>query len=464
MAGPFSFRAFSQNTLAAGAFGLLIAVQPFLQDVPMSSSVETKETARIEVGGKSLILPVLTGSEGEKAIDIQSLRKETGCVTLDPGYGNTGACVSSITFLDGEVGILRHRGYPIEELAELSSYTDVAYLLLYGELPTEAQRRVFDGLIRENYGVDPEVERVIRNFPDSAHPMATLSAAFMSMSALYSDFGKETRDGHDLTVVRLLAKTASIAAYIYRKSVGKPFIVADRSLDYAANFLHMMFGDEESRTTEFKRDRAAAMDNLLVVHADHEQNCSTSTLRMVSSSGANFFASVAGAIPALWGPLHGGANQAVMEMLERIRTEGGDLDNVMERAKSKNEADRLMGFGHRVYKTYDPRARIAKAALTSFLGHLGIQEPLVEIAMGLEKRALADEYFKKRNLYPNVDFYTGILYRAMGIPTAMFTVLFAIGRMPGWLAHLVEFKKDPHHRIGRPRQIYTGPTIRSMKG
>ncbi len=429
----------------------------------MSSPVDTREVATIEIAGKKLTLPVFTGSEGEKAVDIQALRKETGCITLDPGYGNTGACVSGITFLDGEQGILRHRGYPIEELAEKCSFSQVAYLLLYGELPTEAEFQEFDGLIRAHYAVDPEIERVIRNFPDNAHPMATLSSATMALSALYPDYGKEKSGVHDLAIIRLLAKTASISAYIYRKSAGKPFIAPDRSLGYAANFLHMMFGDEEARSPEFKRVRAESLDDLLVVHADHEQNCSTSTLRMVNSSNASFYAAVSAGIAALWGPLHGGANQAVMEMLERIRAEGGDLDGVMERAKTKNEADRLMGFGHRVYKTYDPRARIAKASCTGFLAELGIQEPLVEIAMGLEKRALADPYFKQRNLYPNVDFYTGILYRAMGMPTALFTVLFAIGRLPGWLAHLHEYKRDPHHRIGRPRQIYTGPTLRSMK-
>jgi citrate synthase len=429
----------------------------------MSATESKQEVAILDVAGKKLQLPVYTGSEGEKAVDIQALRKETGYITLDPGYGNTGACVSSITFLDGELGILRHRGYPIEELAENCNFTDLAYLLLYGDLPTDSQRQVFDGLIRENYAVDPEIERVIRNFPDNAHPMATLSAAVMAMSALYPDFGKETREGHDLCIIRLLAKIAPISAYIYRKSVGKPFIAPDHQADYAANFLHMMFGDEESRTAEFKRVRAAALDDLLVVHGDHEQNCSTSTVRMVNSSNASFYAALSSGIAALWGPLHGGANQAVMEMLERIRREGGSLDDVMERAKTKNEADRLMGFGHRVYKTYDPRARIAKASCTGFLAQLGIQEPLVEIAMGLERRALEDPYFKQRNLYPNVDFYTGILYRAMGMPTSLFTVLFAIGRFPGWLAHLYEYKRDPHHRIGRPRQIYTGATIRSMK-
>jgi citrate synthase len=428
----------------------------------MSQAPSAPASAILEIAGKRLSLPIFTGSEGEQAVDIQALRKETGCITLDPGYGNTGACVSAITFLDGEQGILRHRGYPIEELAEQCSFTQVAYLLLYGELPTPAQQQVFDGLVRDHYAVDPEIERVIRNFPDGAHPMATLSAAIMALSALYPDYGKESVEGHDLAILRLLAKSASIAAYIYRKSVGKPFLTPDRQLDYAGNFLHMMFGDEEARSAEFKAVRAAALDDLFVIHADHEQNCSTSTLRMVNSSNASFYAAVSAGIAALWGPLHGGANQAVMEMLERIRAEGGDLDGVMARAKTRNEADRLMGFGHRVYKTYDPRARIAKASCTGFLAQLGIQEPLVEIALGLEQRALADEYFKQRNLYPNVDFYTGILYRAMGIPTSLFTVLFAIGRLPGWLAHLHEYKRDPHHRIGRPRQIYTGPTLRSM--
>ena len=422
----------------------------------------TPKFAKLEYAGKIVKLDVIEGTEGEAAINILNLRKDTGLITMDPGYGNTGACTSAITFLDGELGILRHRGYPIEELAEHASFPAVAFLLLYGEMPTPAEMETFDRLLRAHYALDPAVLQVIEAMPAGTHPMAQLSAAMLVLSSLYPDFGKEKQDGHDLAVIRLLAKAPAIAAAIYRHIEGKKAIPADPALDYTSNFLAMMFGHDEDRSETFRKVRATSLDNLLIIHADHEQNCSTSTVRMVNSSNANIFASIAGGICALWGPLHGGANQAVMEMLEEIRKDGLELDQVIARAKDKNSGFRLMGFGHRVYKTYDPRARIAKKACDDFLANLGIKEPLVDIAMGLEAGALADEYFIKRNLYPNVDFYTGIVYRAMGIPTDMFTVLFALGRLPGWVSHVVEFAKDPERRISRPRQIYTGPNLRPL--
>jgi citrate synthase len=417
------------------------------------------ETVELNIEGESLKLDVIEGTEGEKAFDIQSLRKNTKYITLDPGYGNTGACRSGITFLNGEKGILRHRGYAIEDLAEHASYTGVAYLLMYGELPTEEEHAVFDGLIRESYHLEDEIVKVIDAFPAGAHPMAYLSAGLSAMQGVFPIFGGEEVDGHDMGLIHILGKVASITAYAYRKSVGKPYILADKSLDYASNFLYMMFGDDD-RSEEFKRVRAETLDNLLIIHADHEQNCSTSTVRMVNSSHANIYASISAGVGALWGALHGGANQAVMEMLENIQADGGDTERTMERAKDKSDPFRLMGFGHRVYKTYDPRARIAKAGLDQFMAQIGETEPLIDIAMGLEKRALEDEYFVKRNLYPNVDFYTGIIYRAMDIPSYMFTALFAVGRSCGWIAHMIEANKDPDARIGRPRQIYTGANAR----
>ena len=418
------------------------------------------ENVEVKIGDESFNFEVVEGSEGEKAFNIQSLRKDSKFVTLDPGYGNTGACRSAVTFLDGEKGILRHRGYAIEDLAEHATFTGVAYLLIYGELPTAEQAADFDGLIRDNYDVDEGIVKVIDAFPQDAHPMAYLAAGLNAMSGLYPVLGEDTEKGHDMSLIRILGKVAGIVAYSYRKSVSKPYIPADKSLDYASNLLHMMFGDEEGEDEEFKAVRAATLDNLLIIHADHEQNCSTSTVRMVNSSDANLYTSVAAGVSALWGPLHGGANQAVMEMLENIQADGGDTEKTMERAKDKADPFRLMGFGHRVYKTYDPRARIAKAGADEFMAKLGMKEPLIDIAIGLEKRALEDEYFVKRNLYPNVDFYTGIIYRAMKIPTSVFTALFAVGRSPGWLAHVVELKTDPDKRIGRPRQIYTGENER----
>jgi citrate synthase len=420
---------------------------------------EMSEPAELKIGDQLISLPVVTGSEGEQAVDIMALRKQTGVITIDPGYGNTGACESAITFLNGEQGILRHRGYSIEDLAAHASFTGVAYLLLYGDLPNEEQYQVFDTLIRANYHVDDAIVQVIQAFPKDAHPMAYLSAGLSAMSALYPDYGEEKEGEHDMAVIRILAKISGIAACSYRKALGQPMIPADPGLHYAENLLYMMFGDQDA-SDEFRLVRAETLDNLLIIHADHEQNCSTSTVRMVNSSNANMYTSISAGIGALWGPLHGGANQAVMEMLDQIQEEGGDTQAVLARAKDKKDPFRLMGFGHRVYKTFDPRARIAKAGADAFLAQIGKNEPLIDIAMELEKSALEDEYFKKRNLYANVDFYTGIIYRAMGIPTAMFTALFAIGRSAGWLAHMVELKNDPARRIGRPRQIYIGENAR----
>jgi citrate synthase len=416
-----------------------------------------KDIARLTLGEKEIELDVITGSEGERAVNILPLRKETGLITMDPGYGNTGACTSAITFLNGEKGILRHRGYSIEDLAAHSTFDAVAYLLLHGELPTPEEYRSFEKLLQDNYAIEPEILKVMESFPAGTHPMAVLGGCLLAMSGMFPDYGKETIGGHDSAIVRILAKMPGLTAGIYRLRHGKKPIEADPSLSYAENFLHMMFGEEEKDVGErFKKVRALSLDNLLVIHADHEQNCSTSTVRMVQSANTNVFASVAAGVTALWGPLHGGANQAVMEMLQTIQQEHGDLAQTIARAKDKSDPFRLMGFGHRVYKTYDPRARIAKKALAAFLDELGLREPLVDIAIRLEQCALEDPYFQERNLYPNVDFYTGILYRAMGIPTELFTVLFALGRMSGYLAHVVEFYNDPMRRIGRPRQIYTG--------
>ena len=410
--------------------------------------------ATLLLDGEELQLPIVVGTEGERAIDIGKLRGTTGAITLDPGYVNTGACESSITFLDGEKGILRHRGYSIEDLAGDSSFTSVAYLLVYGKLPTAAEHDHFEERIRGQYHLDQTTIDLVRSFTPDAHPMAVLSAAMVSLAALYpTDLA--FHDGE--TVPRLLAQSAVVTAMFQRLSEGKEVIDPDPSLGFCENFLHMMFGDEETEP-DILELMARVLNRLLILHADHEQNCSTSVVRMVRSSEANPYASVCGGINALWGPLHGGANQAVMEMLEEIRDDGGDIERTIERAKNKEI--RLMGFGHRVYKTYDPRARIAKKSCDEFLERLGDREDLVDIAVQLEAAALADDYFKSRNLYPNVDFYTGMIYRAMRFPSDLFTVLFAIGRLPGWMAHAIELEGDPQKRIGRPRQIYQGEGTR----
>ena len=412
----------------------------------------------LDFNGKLVPLPLVQGSEGETAIDIQKLRALTGLITLDPGFGNTGACRSAITFIDGEQGILRYRGYDIAELAEKSTFLEVAWLLLYGELPTPAQLAAFQSDITHHTMLHENFRRFFDALPKDAHPMPVCAAAVAALATFYQE------PDHDAalreTVVRLLGKMPTIAAYSYKHSIGQPFIYPRNSLDYVSNFLNLMFS---TPCDDYLVDPvvARALDLLLILHADHEQNCSTSTVRVVGSSQANLFASISAGISALWGPLHGGANQQVIEMLERIEAEGGDAQAFVDRAKDKNDNSRLMGFGHRVYKNYDPRAAILKRACMDVLGRLGIHSRQLEIAMTLEQIALKDEYFVSHKLYPNVDFYSGIIYKALGIPVNMFTVMFALGRLPGWIAQWLEMRKDPDTRIARPRQIYTGATRRA---
>ena len=421
----------------------------------------TTETATITVGGKSVSLPVVTGTENERAIDISQLRKETSFVTLDHGYMNTGSCLSSITFIDGEEGILRYRGYPIEQLAEQSTFTETAYLLLYGNLPSQHELAAFNRLLTRHSMIHEDMKRFFDGYPSTAHPMAILSAMVCSLSSYYPQALEPNRfDQLDLTIARLLAKMPTIVAFSYKKSLGQPFAYPLNSLDYSSNFLHMLFSVP---TEEYHVDPeiARALDLLLILHADHEQNCSTSTVRLVGSSQSNLFASIAAGICALWGPLHGGANQEVMSMLQLIHEDGGKVDKYIALAKDKKSSFRLMGFGHRVYKNFDPRARIIKRACDRVLEKLGIRDPLLDIARQLEERALKDDYFIEHKLYPNVDFYSGIIYKAIGIPINMFTVMFALGRLPGWIAQWKEMVESPQAaKIGRPRQIYVGPTTR----
>jgi citrate synthase len=411
-------------------------------------------TARLVLDGKETELPVTVGPEGETGIDITQLRAKTGAITLDPGYGNTGACESAITFIDGEAGILRYRGYPIEELAGQARFTEVCYLLIYGKLPDQQELQKFEQRLTYHTLLHEDMKKFYEGFPASAHPMAMLSSMISSLSAYYPD-----EVDVDLHIARLLAKSATIAAFSYKKNVGQPFIYPRNDLSYCSNFLYMMHA-VPSEPYKVRPVFERALDLLLILHADHEQNCSTSTVRMVGSSQANLFASISAGVCALWGPLHGGANQAVIEMLERIRADHGDYKKYIDMAKDKSSGFRLMGFGHRVYKNFDPRARILKKMTDDVLEELGIDDPLLEIAKRLEEVALHDEFFVSRKLYPNVDFYSGIIYRAMGIPTNMFTVMFALGRMPGWIAHWREMRNDPSTRINRPRQIYTGETQR----
>jgi citrate synthase len=421
------------------------------------TAVETKPgTARLTLDGKEYELPVVVGTEGEVGVDIQQLRAQSGAITLDPGYGNTGACESAITFIDGEAGILRYRGYPIEELAAKARFSEVCYLLIYGHLPNAQELKAFEDRLTYHSLLHEDMKKFFEGFPSSSHPMAMLSSMVASLSTYYPD-GKNT--DLDLNIARLLAKAPTIAASSYKKNVGQPFVYPRNDLSYCANFLHMMFS-VPAEPYNVRPVVERALDLLLILHADHEQNCSTSTVRMVGSSQVNLFASIAAGICALWGPLHGGANQAVIEMLVRIRDDGGDYKKYVDMAKDKNSNFRLMGFGHRVYKNFDPRAKILKKMADDVLADMGVSDPLLEIAKSLEEVALNDEFFVARKLYPNVDFYSGIIYRAMGIPTNMFTVLFALGRMPGWIAHWREMTDDPKNRINRPRQIYTGATQR----
>ena len=416
------------------------------------------KTAELIVDGKSCRLPIVEGAEKERAVDISALRNETGYITLDDGYGNTGSCESQITFIDGEKGILRYRGIPIEELAEQSTFIEVAHLLIMGKLPTSAELRRFSDLLTENELLNEAMRYHFEGFPPNAHPMAILSAMINASSCFHPGLLTERmRENFVVQAARLLSKVRTIAAFSYRKSRGLPAIYPKPELKYTANFLHMMFS-LPNKDYDLKPEAVKALDLIFLLHADHEQNCSTATVRMVASSRANLFASAAAGVCALWGPLHGGANQAVLEMLEQIHKAGDDGSKFIAAAKDKNSGKRLMGFGHRVYKHYDPRAKIIKKACDDVLAQLHIHDPLLDIAKHLEEAALSDSYFVERKLYPNVDFYSGIIMRAIGIPVEMFTVMFAIGRMPGWIANYKEVMEAPT-RIYRPRQIYTGPTL-----
>lgn len=418
------------------------------------------ETAKIILDGNTYEFPIITGSENEKAIDISKLRGETGYVTLDTGYKNTGSTISKITFLDGEKGILSYRGYPIEQLAENASFLEVAYLLIYGELPNKEQMNFFDNSVTNHTLIHEDLRRIFEAFPTGAHPMGVMSAMIASLSTYYPEAQNPNRsvEAIDMTMHRLVAKIPTLAAQAYKNSLGHPIMFPKNDLGYVENFLHMMFA---MPTFDYEPDPVVvnALNKLLILHADHEQNCSTSTVRIVGSSQANLYSSISAGVAALWGPLHGGANQAVIEMLEMIKADGGNIDKWIDRAKDKNDSFRLMGFGHRVYKNFDPRAKIIKKSCDEVLEKLGIDDPVLEIAKKLEAHALKDEYFVDRQLYPNVDFYSGIIYRAIGIPTEMFTVMFAIGRLPGWIAQWKEMT-ERGEPIGRPRQIYNGATKR----
>ena len=420
-----------------------------------------KEHATLTVRGKTHELPLVVGTEGETGIDISGLRAESGVITLDSGYANTGACKSAITFIDGERGILRYRGYPVEELAEKSSFVETAYLLIFGELPTESQLADFRALLVEHEFIHEDMLHHFDGFPANAPPMAILSAMINAAGCFQPVFMQAEDNNYFIEpAARLMSKIRTIAAATYRKSTGRPIIYPRADLRYTANFLHMMFSDPYGpyEPDPFVID---ALDRLLLLHADHEQNCSTSTVRMVGSSQASLHASVAAGVCALWGPLHGGANAAVIEMLSALHNSGEALDSFIARVKDKKSGIRLMGFGHRVYRNFDPRARIIKKDCHTLLGKLHVDDPLLELAMRLEEVALHDDYFVERKLYPNVDYYSGIIMRALGIPTNMFTVMFAIGRLPGWIAHWRELRVDGQTRIDRPRQIYTGATKRT---
>jgi citrate synthase len=411
--------------------------------------------------GDPVDLPIAEAAEGAAGADISKLLASTGMVTYDSGFANTASCKSAITYIDGDAGILRYRGYPIADLAEHSTFLEVSYLLIHGELPTADQLAEFAGNIRRHTLLHEDLKRFFDGFPRDAHPMPVLSSAVSALSTFYQDALDPFDDGDvQLSIVRLLAKLPTIAAYAYKKSVGQPFLYPDNSLGLVENFLRMTFGFP-AEPYEADPTIVRALDMLFILHADHEQNCSTSTVRLVGSSQANLFASVSAGINALFGPLHGGANQSVLEMLERIKADGGDVSSFVERVKKKEKGVKLMGFGHRVYKNYDPRAAIVKSAADDVLQALGKRDDLLDIAIELEGVALEDDYFVERKLYPNVDFYTGLIYRAMGFPTRMFTVLFAIGRLPGWIAQWLEMINDPATKIGRPRQLYTGAPERS---
>ncbi|MEM6776619.1 MAG: citrate synthase [Planctomycetota bacterium] len=427
-----------------------------------SLEVQQTETANLRLADQELELPIVMGTEGERGVDVSRLRGQSGLITLDEGFVNTGSTRSAITFLNGEKGLLRYRGYPIEQLAQHCDFVETAFLLIYGDLPNEKELETFRMGIREHTMIHEDMRSFYDGFPREAHPMAILSSVVGALSTFYQD-SMDLNDPHqvEVSLYRLLAKLPTIAAYSYKKSMGQPFMYPMNELDYCENFLHMMFA---TPTAEYlvDPDFAEALNLLLIVHADHEQNCSTSTVRMVGSSNANLFASISAGICALWGPLHGGANEACVNMLERIAADGGNVKKYVDMAKDKDNGFRLMGFGHRVYKNFDPRATIIRRSCDKLLAKLNLDDPLFQVAQELEEVALKDEYFIERRLYPNVDFYSGVIYRALGIPVDMFTVLFAIGRLPGWIAHWKEMHANPASRINRPRQIYTGDTERNV--
>ena len=421
---------------------------------------EESSKAVLHYPGGEYEMPIRPATEGSSAVDVGSLLSQTDLITLDSGFGSTAACASEITYIDGDAGILRYRGYPIDQLAESSTFLETSYLLIYGELPTQAQLDSFSNKISRHTLLHEDLKRFFEGFPRDAHPMPVLSSAVSALSTFYQDsLDPFNADDVELSTIRLLAKVPTIAAYAYKKSVGQPQLYPDNSCGLVENFLRMTFGFP-AEPYEVDPEFVKALDMLFVLHADHEQNCSTSTVRLVGSSHANLFASVSAGINALFGPLHGGANQSVLEMLEAIQKDGGDIPSFVERVKNKEPGVKLMGFGHRVYKNYDPRAAIVKKATTDVLENLGVHDPLLDIAMRLEEVALADDFFVSRKLYPNVDFYTGVIYKAMGFPTRMFTVLFAMGRLPGWIAQWREMIEDPATKIGRPRQVYVGATER----
>ncbi|MBK7582723.1 MAG: citrate synthase [Myxococcales bacterium] len=416
-------------------------------------------TAKLTYDGKEYPLPLIEGSEKERAIDVRKLRGETGLVTFDDGYGNTGSCKSAITFIDGDKGILRYRGYPIEEVAGRARFTEVCYLLIYGQRPSLEELATFRQKMTMHTLIHEDMKKFYEGYPPNAHPMAIMAAMVASLSSFYPDTEKDL----DLNIIRILAKSKTLAAFAYKKSIGQPFVYPRNDMSWPANFLRMMFAVPAAEY-EVPSAFEDAMNLLLILHADHEQNCSTSTMRMVGSSEANLYASLSAAICALWGPRHGGANQAVLEMLAQLQASGGDYKGFLDRVKSGDSKTRLMGFGHRIYKNFDPRAQLLKTAADRIFNELGIHDPLLDLAKNLEEIALKDEYFVQRKLYPNVDFYSGIIYRAMNIPTDMFTVMFTLGRIPGWIAHYMEQRNDPDgYRIHRPRQIYTGEVQRTFE-
>jgi citrate synthase len=428
---------------------------------PPAAETDDSRFATLSFDGKDEQFPIMEGTEAERAVDFTKLRSRTGLVSFDPGFGNTASCRSGITFIDGEKGILKYRGIPIEEVAERATFLETAYLLISGDLPTKEVLQEFEHEVTRHTMLHEDINRFFSGFPKQAHPMAICAAVVGAMSAFYPEMLDEDDPDHHGAVIRLIAKLPTIAAYSYKHSIGQPHMYPRNDLDYTSNFLHMMYATP-CEAYEVDGVVARALETLLILHADHEQNCSTSTVRLVGSSRANLFACISAGISALWGPLHGGANQKVIEMLDAIDKGGGSVKDFVARAKSKDSSARLMGFGHRVYKNYDPRAKIIKKACDDVLQQLGVHSRLLEIAMELEEIALKDDYFVSRNLYPNVDFYSGIIYKAIGIPVNMFTVLFAIGRLPGWIAQWLEMHADSDFRIGRPRQIYTGATGRQF--